>query len=202
MAEPDLRSALSDFWFGELEDGYPRESRQALWFGGGVEVDEDIRRRFGDAVERALDGGFSDWEGDPRGELALVLLLDQLPRNIHRGSARAFAGDARARRIVTRALAAGRDRLLAPVERSFFYLPLEHSEQLADLERCVALYKELLALAPPERRADAQANLDYAIRHRNIIARFGRYPHRNEVLGRISTDAERDWLQTGERFGQ
>ena len=202
MSIPELWRELQDFWFGELSAGYPREPRDTLWFGGGAALDADIRRRFGDAVDAAIDGAFADWEGDARGELALVLLLDQLPRNIHRGSARAFAGDERARRIVDAALAAGRDRELAPIERAFFYLPLEHSEQRADLERCVALFEQLLAEAPPEQRAAAASRLDYAVRHRAVIERFGRYPYRNAVLGRPSTDQELSWLEQGERFGQ
>jgi len=199
---PELWQQLQSFWFGELEDGYPRESRQALWFGGGPEVDAEIRERFGAAVEAALDGGFRDWEGNARGELALVLLLDQMTRNIYRGDARAFTGDTRARAIVVDALAQGRDLQLAPVERAFFYLPLEHSERLADLERCVELFEALLALAPPAQRGAAESQLDYAVRHRAVIARFGRYPYRNAVLGRTSTPEELAWLVNGERFGQ
>lgn len=199
---PELWQQLQSFWFGELESGYPRESRQALWFGGAAEVDAEIRERFGAAVESALEGGFGDWEGNARGELALVLLLDQMTRNIHRGDARAFAGDARARRIVINALAEGRDLQLAPIERAFFYLPLEHSERLVDLERCVKLFEELLALAPSDQRGAAESQLDYAIRHRAVIAHFGRYPHRNQVLGRASTPEELAWLVNGERFGQ
>ena len=199
---PELWQQLQSFWFGELKDGYPRESRHALWFGGGAAVDAEIRERFGPTVEKAMNGGFSEWEGDARGEMALVLLLDQMTRNIYRGEARAFDGDARARRIVVNALAEGRDRQLAPVERAFFYLPLEHSEQLADLERCVQLFEELLALAPPEQRGFAESQLDYAVRHRAVIKRFGRYPYRNAVLGRTSTPEELAWLIDGERFGQ
>jgi len=203
MADPDLWQALRDFWFGELsEDGYCREPRHTLWFGGGAAVDDEVRARFGDAVDHALAGGFADWEGEAQGELALVLLLDQLPRNVFRGSAQAFAGDARARRVVAAALSAGRDLQLAPVERAFFYLPLEHSEQLPDLERCVRLFEGLLASAPASRRSEVAANLDYARRHRDTIARFGRYPYRNAVLGRVSSAEERLWMENGERFGQ
>jgi len=199
---PELWQQLQNFWFGELKDGYPRESHQALWFGGGATVDAEIRERFGAAVETAVKGGFREWEGDARGELSLVLLLDQMTRNVYRGQARAFAGDERARRVVINAMAQERDLLLAPVERAFFYLPLEHSEQLADLERCVQLFEELLALAPPEQRGFAESQLDYAVRHRAVIERFGRYPYRNAVLGRTSTPEELAWLVNGERFGQ
>lgn len=208
MDEPRRWSQLEAFWFGELENDFPVENRQAFWFRGGAAVDEQVRVRFGETVRMAVAGSFQEWEGRPRGELALVLLLDQFPRHLWRRTAHAFAGDRRAQRIVTAAVEAGRDRDLALVQRLFFYMPLEHSESLPAHELCVTLF-ERAAAEPTVARAGPVAQrlvasmLDYAYRHRAIIARFGRYPYRNAVLGRENTEEEREWLANGgERFGQ
>jgi uncharacterized protein (DUF924 family) len=133
--------------------------------------------------------------------VALVVVLDQLSRNLHRGSAEAFAADARARALVYQGLAHGDDQVLRPIERLFFYMPLEHSEALEDQERCVALFRELALAVAAAPDADAkqvaqfESFIDFAVRHRDIIARFGRFPHRNAVLGRASTDEELEFLQ-------
>lgn len=203
-----LWQALDDFWFGPLRNGFPVEDRNALWFRGGAKVDAAIREHFADPVQEAVAGGFTDWEGDADGELALVLLLDQFTRHLWRRTARAFAGDARAQRIVRAAVSAGRDQQLPPIKRLFFYMPLEHSEQLADHDLCVALFERAAASpevdrAGPQAAATVASMLDYAVRHRAIIEEFGRYPYRNAVLGRTNTAAEAAWLaEGGERFGQ
>jgi uncharacterized protein (DUF924 family) len=140
-----------------------------------------MRERFGPDQRRAAAGEYESWIVEPNSCLALVLLLDQLPRNLYRGSPRAFACDADARRVADRALRENHDQAVVPVRRQFFYLPFEHSEALADQERSVALAKALPKLP-------FKANsVDYAERHRAIIARFGCFPHRNQVLGRDST---------------
>lgn len=203
-----LWKEIDDFWFGPLHDGFPVEDRNALWFRGGAKVDAAIRARFAEPVQQAVAGGFPEWEGDPDGELALVLLLDQFTRHLWRRTAQAFAGDARAQRIVRAAVNAGRDRQLPPVKRVFLYMPLEHSEQLADHDLCVELFEAVaaspeVAAAGPAAEQLVAGMLDYAVRHRAIIEQFGRYPYRNEVLGRPSTPAEQAWLaEGGERFGQ
>lgn len=179
-----------DFWFGAPE---PRRSQ--LWWGKDPALDEEIRARFAGPREQAIAGQLQDWEASPRGRLALILLVDQFSRNLFRNSPRAFAHDALAQRWSLEGLELGLDRQLGALERLFFYLPLEHSEDLADQERAVALFEELVVTAPPEERAERAGYLDYARRHRAIIARFGRFPHRNDVLGRLSTPDEAAFLQ-------
>lgn len=216
MNEPGLIDAIHAYWFGPLRGGIPEHPRNRLWFGGDPAVDAQIRERFGAAVAWAKEerdeeeSGFGAWEASDRGALALILLLDQFPRHIYRGRPEAFAGDRRARAVVRRLLDAGRDQRLEVVERCFLYLPLEHSEALADHERCVALFDALLREYRETRAGHQRAgedflrsSLEHARRHREIIARFGRYPHRNVVLGRASTPAESAWLEEGgARFGQ
>jgi uncharacterized protein (DUF924 family) len=160
------------FWFGELT--------QEQWFRSTPELDAAMAARFGHALAAAREGAFDEWAGAPDGALALLLLLDQLPRNIHRNSALAFASDPKARAVARAAVAAGFDRQVPPERRGVFYLPFEHSEDMADQDRSVALFA---ALGEP-------VQLDYARRHRDVIARFGRFPHRNPWLGRESTAEE------------
>lgn len=191
-----------DFWFGPLgPDGFPREDRARLWFGGGSEVDDAIRARFATDVELAGSGGLDPWGETARGRLALILLLDQFPRNLFRGTARAFAHDVRAVQQALAGLEAGQDRQLAPVERAFFYLPLEHAEDRALQRRSVEAYEGLVREFPSA-ATQLQGFLDYAIEHRDVIERFGRFPHRNAILGRPSTPDERAFLETAARWGQ
>jgi uncharacterized protein (DUF924 family) len=179
--------AVLAFWFGP--PGVPAEM-QERWFKADPEFDAAISARFEAAVEAALDGRFDAQATDPRAALALVVLLDQFPRNLFRGQARAFAGDQRARALAARALDAGWDQALASLERSFLYLPFEHSEALADQERSVALFASLPA-------ASWRAGVvRHAEQHRDVILRFGRFPHRNQALGRVSTAAELAYLAT------
>lgn len=171
------------FWFSRRVE--------PLWFRSDPALDAEIRGRFGGLVAAAGAGERDGWLATPTGALALVILLDQFPRNIYRGTPAAFAADAKARVVADRALALGHDRQVEPARRMFFYLPFEHSEQLADQERSLALFTAL---------GDAEL-LDYAVRHHDIIARFGRFPHRNAVLGRPSTAEERAFLtQPGSAF--
>ena len=194
-----LVAEIHEFWFGALRAGFPVEDRQSRWFGGSTGVDAEIRARFGGATEAAIDGGLEHWRTTARGAVALVLLLDQFARNIHRGSARAFAGDARARSIARAVLA----EPLQTVERVFMLLPFEHSELLADQEFCVAEYDRLLETVYEAHRATIAGYRRFAAEHREIIARFGRFPHRNRALGRADTAEEAAWLGAGgRRFGQ
>ena len=171
-----LRAALLDLWFAP--------EVQPQWFQPTIELDERLRSEFATAVERAGRGELDGLLASPEGSLALCLLLDQLPRNIWRGTPRAFAFDARARAVADQALAAGHDLAVRPDGRVFFYLPFEHSEDLADQERSVALFQPL-----------GGVYLDYAIRHREVIVRFGRFPHRNRILSRPSTAEEEAFLK-------
>jgi uncharacterized protein (DUF924 family) len=186
---PDVLS----FWFGAPA---ARGSYRDAWFRKDPDFDAEIRRHFLVPVESAARGELDRLQSDREGALALVLLLDQFPRNLFRGQARAFAADPKAREVADAALARSLDRGLTSCERLFFYLPFEHSEFLADQERSVALFRRLAD--EESARADW---LGYAIRHRDIIFRFGRFPHRNEALGRESAPEEIDFLrQPGSSF--
>ncbi|WP_198371249.1 DUF924 family protein [Roseomonas rosulenta] len=181
------------FWFAEGPD----TSREA-WFKRDDAFDTAIRERFGVATAAARAGALDDWAALPDGALALLVLLDQFPRNLHRGSAEAFAADAHARAIAREVVLAHRfDLALSRTERVFLYLPFEHSEAMADQDLSVALFE---GLRDDARMAKPGGTIDYAWRHRAVIARFGRFPHRNAALGRESTAAETAWLAAGGGF--
>jgi uncharacterized protein (DUF924 family) len=159
----------------------------ARWFVTDAALDAEIVRRFRRVWDRARAGKLDDWQNNVEGALALILVLDQFPRNMFRGKADAFSTDARAREVAGRALARGYDLIVAAQLRAFFYLPLMHSEDLADQDRCVALISGRLGTAA--------MNYPFALAHRDEIRRFGRFPHRNAALGRKSTAAERQFLR-------
>jgi uncharacterized protein (DUF924 family) len=182
---------LLDFWFGPAGDP-ERECHREIWFKCPPEHDEALRRLFLADYERAAAGALADWEPAPDSALALVLLLDQLPRNIFRGTPRAYATDPLARDVADRAMARGFDTVLPPAWRKFFYMPLHHSEDAADQRQSIDL---LLAVPNDPARAD---NTRYARRYLDIIERFGRFPHRNAVLGRASTQEEIAFLDEPE----
>ncbi|CAD5107316.1 DUF924 family protein [Zestomonas carbonaria] len=193
---PAAWQPLLDWWFGA--GGAAAEvagQRQRLWFGKRDSQDAEARERFGEWVGQALDGGLGDWAATPDGWLALILLLDQLPRMIYRDSPRAFAGDARAQALVAEGLEKGFEAGLPPIRQVFVYLVLEHAEDLAQQQRSVERFQALLDAAPAAERELFAGFLDYAERHREVIARFGRYPHRNAALGRPSTAEELAYLQ-------
>jgi steroid delta-isomerase-like uncharacterized protein len=194
---------LLDLWFGtDLDSAEAVAERSRLWFEGGAEVDRQLRARFADLPDRAAAGALDGWRGQPRSALARVLALDQLPRNLFRGEPRAFAYDGLALEAAETALAAGFDRSLHPLEAGFLYLPFEHAERGEAQERSVALFESLAARATPALRLTLEAWADFARRHRDVIARFGRFPHRNPVLGRFPTPLERAYLAAGgESFG-
>ncbi len=200
---PPEAKAVLDFWLGDgLERGWCSDNRDDLWFAGGPKLDATIRERFGALVEQALNGELGDWEANMETRLALVLLLDQVPRNIHRGHPRAFAGDLRAQQLVRQALASGLDRDLAKVGRVFLYMPLVHAENLALQDEAVTRFQQLRDSSPPELREKLDRNLQFAQLHRDIVQRFGRFPHRNAALCRESTPEELAFLKDGPRFGQ
>jgi uncharacterized protein (DUF924 family) len=179
--------ALIDRWFGPPDDP-GRETAREIWFKSTLEFDAALRAEFFSDHEAAVAGVLQSWEGSAEGALALVLLLDQIPRNIFRGNPRAYASDPLARTAADRALAHGFDRAVPRAWRGFFYLPFEHSEALADQERALMLFA---ALPPTPEHPDS---LRHARRHHEIIARFGRFPHRNAILGRASTAEELAFL--------
>ena len=200
-AEARAEEVLS-FWFADAyESDEAYEARMAIWFGGASAFDDEIRERFGDLPDRALQGELDGWLKTPRGVLAMVIVLDQFPRNLYRDSPKAFEYDASARAAATLLVSKGLDETLDPIEASFLYLPFEHSEELLDQQRCLELYRALEERVPDEERARYENSTDYARRHYDIIARFGRFPHRNEVLGRESSEEESRYLaEGGDRF--
>lgn len=198
----DRQGATLSFWFGDLsaDDAVPPE-RSRLWFGGLKETDELLRTEFSEDVSRAAGGEYDTWTATPRGTLALILLLDQFPRNIFRKTARAFATDKQALAICLAGIESEFDRQLAIFERAFFYLPMEHSEDLEMQKLSVAAFENLVTESSPAQRSMAESYHDYAVRHHVIIERFGRFPHRNDILGRVSTVEEIEFLkQPGSSF--
>jgi uncharacterized protein (DUF924 family) len=199
VSTPD---AVLEFWF-------PSDSARAnaLWWGKDPRLDADIRERFGPTLAAAKAGQLDDWATTARGRVALIIVLDQLSRNIHRGDPQTYDADEQARALTLEGLALGHDRELSAIERLFFYMPLEHSEQLEHQEQCVELMRRLaqdVAAEPdvePKQRERFVGFIDFAVRHRDIVARFGRFPHRNTLLGRESTPEEVEFLrQPGSGF--
>ncbi len=201
---PDATPAdVLDFWLGDgVELGWPTQDLGKKWFGGGNALDQDIKARFETRVVQALAGGLKDWEHPALHRLALIVLLDQFTRNVFRGNAQAFAGDARAQQLVMAALAQGLDKQLPWVGRVFMYMPLMHAENLALQDECVKRFRQLALDAPEALKPNLAGNGDFAAQHRDIVARFGRFPYRNAVLGRTSTPEEEEFLKSGPRFGQ
>lgn len=182
-------AAVWDFWFGALDaDGNAGPEVARRWWRKDPAFDAEIAQRFG-ALHRAVVAGERDaWRAEPRGALAYVVVLDQFSRNLFRGGPGMFAADAQALAAAKAAVAAGHDRALPPAPRGFFYLPYMHSEALADQDACVALFADV---------PGAAQSVDFAERHRAIIRRFGRFPHRNACLGRETTPDERAFLDDG-----
>lgn len=181
-----------EFWFGP--PGTPPLGRSAAWFSKDPAFDRAVRERFEALVGRAAGGGLDAWSEEPRGALARIVLLDQFPRNMYRGEARAFAYDAFALTASREAQERGFDRDLALDERWFVYLPMMHAEDIEAQDRCVAAFLRLVDEAPAALRGPMAGALEFARRHRHVIDRFGRFPHRNAALGRPSTPEEVRYL--------
>ncbi len=197
-------SEINAFWLGaSLESPEAAAGRKDWWYKGGPTVDDEIRSRFGGFVEEACAGGLADWQATADGAFALVLLLDQFTRNIYRNTLHAYEGDARAFEVVTGAVERGSHAALHPVSRIWLYHPFHHSEDVHEQDRGMALLESLLDEAPPDWKPYVQRSIEGWTRHRDIVARFGRFPHRNAVLGRSSTTEEEEFLKSnGESFGQ
>src|ERR1700752_3580636 len=190
---PDRARALLDAWFGPPGDP-DRERQRQIWFKSTAEFDASLRQAFLADYEAAAAGELYSWEASPEGALALLLLLDQVPRNIFRGSPRAYATDAAARVAADRAVERGFDQTVPPAWRLFFYMPFHHSENIADQRRSLALFNAL------PRNPDRGGSLRrYGCTYHEVIERFGRFPHRNEILGRVSTPAETTFMAERER---
>lgn len=193
---------ILEFWFGDEDGDWPSPSVSRRWFKSSPGQDADIEQRFGDRVQAALQRELVDWEREAGSRLALILLLDQFTRNIYRGTADAFAGDHRAATLCLEGLSIGMDRRLDWAGQVFFCMPLMHAEDEDLQKRSVACYKDLRERVPEELRSHLDENVRFAEEHRDIIQRFGRFPHRNQVLGRESTAEELTFLETARRYGQ
>jgi uncharacterized protein (DUF924 family) len=196
------RLTVLRYWFGsDPDDAGVAKERASLWWSKVPRIDDEIRRRFKPLVLAAGKGFLGNWKSTVHGKLALILLTDQFPRNIYRGQPQAFAFDDIALELSVKGVAAGEDRLLRPIHRVFFYLPLEHSEELVYQHRSVDLFRELVLVVPESRKPTFTGFLNFAMRHCAIIERFGRFPHRNAILGRESTAQEVAFLkQPGSSF--
>jgi uncharacterized protein (DUF924 family) len=191
MSEPASIRDILDFWFLPLGDPGRGKVRET-WFESTPEFDAEVGRRFSHLLDRAVNGALDSWTKSPDGALALILLCDQFPRHMHRRTADAFRGDAKARWAARLAIGRFYPAAFNMVMRAFFYMPFQHSEDLADQELGCALFEAM----------ENEEYMKYALEHRDVIARFGRFPHRNEALGRSSNEEERDYLTTANRFGQ
>lgn len=197
-------AAINEFWLSDSQSSPEAGlARKDWWYRGGTVVDDEIRSRFGEFVAQACKRELIDWADTADGALALILLLDQFTRNIYRHSPAAYGGDACAFETVKRVVEKGIDRELHPVSRIWLYHPFHHSEELAEQDSGLALLEQLKAACPEDWQPYVQHSIKGWTRHRNIVAQFGRFPHRNEVLGRQSTEDELAFLnQGGEAFGQ
>jgi uncharacterized protein (DUF924 family) len=200
---------IREFWFGPMPLSPEALNRRLrFWFGGETpevreQRDTHMRERFGAALERASSGQLAAWADGPRRRLSLIILLDQFPRHMFRGEARAFAYDGQALSLTLSGMQSAADAALDVVERMFFYMPMQHAESREAQEESVAAYRRLLDEASGGLREPFAAALRSAENHRALIERFGRFPHRNRALGRESTAEETRWLHTGgESFGQ
>jgi uncharacterized protein (DUF924 family) len=191
-----------DFWFGPSGSATDTAGRQGkLWFGKSPANDQAVIDRFSTTLLAATARQLDHWADTPRNRLALVIVLDQFPHHVYRDQPQAFATDPQALALSLEALATGEDRQLTPIERVFLYLPLEHAESVAMQEQSVALYEQLALEAAAGERGLFDDFHNYARQHRDVVARFGRFPHRNAILGRPSTADELEFLkQPGSRF--
>lgn len=199
-ATPDYEPLL-EYWFGPLSEGFADPDHRRRWFNGGKAFDDALRERFGHLIDFVTSGALEPWLGSPRGTIAYVLVCDQLPRNLFRGDARAFATDPLALAAARNTVETGADLQVELEERTFLYMPFEHSEHLTDQHTCVGLFMELRDVTPKGQRELTGGSLRYAQKHRDVIRRFGRFPHRNQVLNRTSTAAEAAYLADGGGFG-
>jgi len=193
---------ILDFWFGEIKDGFTKESRGKLWYMGDEKIDNQIKDLFGNLILKAANKELEVWKETAKGRLALIILLDQFTRNVYRKTEKAFAYDKYAIELCKEGLRLKHDEELCFVHRMFFYHPLHHSENLEDQKLNVKLVEQLKQEVPEQNKKKVESFLKYAKQHCDIIKKFGRFPHRNEVLGRESTKEELEYLESGKRFGQ
>ncbi len=192
----ETSASILEFWFGrESDDLLVAREKSAFWWSKNDATDIEIKQRFESTLLASASHELDAWSEQPRGLLALILLVDQFTRNVYRGTPRSFAFDPLARQWCQAGLSEGSFDSLRPIERVFCYLPLEHSESLEDQLQSVRLYRKLLDDVPAEQREPFAFNLEFAKKHCEIVERFGRFPHRNEILERPSTQEEISFLQ-------
>jgi uncharacterized protein (DUF924 family) len=203
MSNPDIQHIL-DFWFSDSALDSPQlNSRMERWFGASDELDEQIRQNFSGLIDLATTDQLDDWAETPQGRLALIILLDQFRRNIYRGSADAFALDKKALKLAIEGTITGDHKQLDSVERMFFFMPLQHSESLKIQEKSVSIFNALAESVPGTMHETFLASAQFAELHRDIVAEFGRFPHRNAMLGRVNSSAEATYLSgDSPSFGQ
>lgn len=194
--EDQLRiETILSFWFREQELSAPQvDHRMDIWFGEDPVFDHEIEREFADDVAAASEGRLDHWAHTPRGRLALIILLDQFRRNIHRGTAKAFSHDKLALKLCVEGAMAKKDDGLSPIEKVFFYMPLQHSESRKVQAKSVALYQRLAEAVTPTFRETFETIAQFAELHADIVDTFGRFPHRNVLLGRDNTPEEAEYL--------
>ncbi len=194
---------ILQFWFSDIVDDDVTVDKSSLWWGGGEIIDSDIKRQFEELLGQAASGHLKNWEATPQGLMALIILLDQFPLNIYRGAARAYNYESQAIQLCLNGIEKKMDTELSLIERIFFYMPLEHSEKIEHQNLAVKMVGQLVASAAPGNRKRMQGFLDFAIEHQDIVQKFSRFPHRNEVLGRKPTPEETAYLNSGGKcYGQ
>ena len=187
--------AILSFWFKEQELTAPQiDRRMDIWFGGDAVLDHEIEKEFANDIDAASEGGFDHWANDSHGRLALIILIDQFRRNIYRGTADAFSMDKLALKLCVEGAMEKKDRSLTPIQRVFFYMPLQHAESRKVQAKSVELYDRLAEAVSPTLRETFLTVAQFAELHRDIIDQFGRFPHRNVLLGRENTAEEDEYL--------
>lgn len=196
--------AILSFWFQEKELSAPQiDGRMDVWFGESQAFDQEIVTEFADEVQSATEGKLDHWAHSPRGRLALILLLDQFRRNIYRGTAEAYAQDRAALKLCVEGAMEKKDKGLSPVERAFFYMPLQHAESRKVQAKSIAIYQKLADAVTPTYTETFLTILQFAELHRDIVEQYGRFPHRNRILGRPNTPEEEEYLAADpSSFGQ
>lgn len=188
---------IIQFWFGDdPQNSASDKTYQQLWWSKQDAIDQQIRQRFEATVSRAAAGALREWEATATGLLALIILTDQFPRNIYRGTAQSFEYDHLALAWCLTGIEESKDQQVLPIQRLFWYLPLEHSESIEHQDKCVSLVERLVAEVPSADKPAFEDFLNYAERHRQVIRRFGRFPHRNAILGRDNSQEEEAFLKT------
>lgn len=204
MEQQELIDKILHFWFGHIETTVlPTQNRTRIWFGATEEGDNQIIEQFKTDTEKAICGDYDIWESEPRGSLALIVVLDQFSRSIYRKTPMAFTQDQKGLDVCVRGIERQFDHELSLIERAFFYMPLMHSENREMQSTSVRAFKMLVDLSFPEARSTYESFFEYALRHFEIVEKFGRFPHRNTILGRESTPEEVEFLtKSKESWGQ